>query len=171
MSVIQAAHAPSQNDLPSGGRASSPTRVIIVDDESANRRMYRQVLEANGMLCAEACDGREALLSMGKQLFDLVLLDVDMPKATGTEVLRQLRENPPAPNLKIIMMSGRATGDEMARMMRAGADDYLSKPFSMVQLLERVKAALRLKAAQDRSDRRAVARSRAPGGRGEWTRP
>jgi response regulator RpfG family c-di-GMP phosphodiesterase len=152
MSMIQAVPVPTQNELPGGGRTSGLNRVIIVDDESANRRMCRQILEANGMLCAEAPDGKEALQSMGKQPYDLVLLDVDMPEMTGTEVLRQLRRNPPAPHLKIIMMSGRATGDEMARMMRAGADDYLSKPFTVVQLLERVKAALRLKAAQDRSD-------------------
>jgi putative two-component system response regulator len=152
MSVIQAVPIPSQNKLPGSGRASSLHRVIIVDDESANRRMCRQVLEADGMLCAEAPDGREALQSMGAERYDLVLLDIDMPQMPGTEVLRQLRQNPPAPHLKIIMMSGCASGDEMARMMRAGADDYLSKPFSLVQLLERVKAALRLNAAQDRSD-------------------
>jgi DNA-binding response OmpR family regulator len=152
MSVIQAVPIPSQNKLPGNGRASSLHRVIIVDDESGNRRMCRQVLEADGMLCAEAPDGREALQSMGEERYDLVLLDIDMPQMPGTEVLRQLRQNPPAPHLKIIMMSGCASGDEMARMMRAGADDYLSKPFSLVQLLERVKAALRLNAAQDRSD-------------------
>jgi len=81
-----------------------------------------------------------------------VLLDIDMPKMRGTEVLGALRRNPPCPHLKIIMVSGRATGDEMAQMLAAGADDYLGKPCSVVQLLERVKAALRLKAAQDRSD-------------------
>jgi putative two-component system response regulator len=79
-------------------------------------------------------------------------LDIEMPGMRGTEVLRRLRENPPSPHLKIIVMSGRAPGDEMARMMQAGADDYLSKPFSLVQLRERVKAALRLQGAQERSD-------------------
>src|ERR1700722_20361265 len=75
-----------------------------------------------------------------------------MPGLRGAEVLSNLREKPSCPHLKVIMMSGRITADEMARMMMAGADDYLGKPFSMVQLRERVKAALRLKDAQVRSD-------------------
>jgi len=133
-------------------QTSHPHRVLIVDDEPANRLLCRQMLEASDIPCGEAANGVESLQSMGKDRYDLVLLDIDMPQMTGTEILRQLRENPPAPHLKIIMMSGRAGGDEMARMMGAGADDYLSKPFSMIQLVERVKAALRLKAAQDRSD-------------------
>jgi response regulator RpfG family c-di-GMP phosphodiesterase len=86
------------------------------------------------------------------ECYDLVLLDIDMPAMQGTEVLQLLRANPPAPHLKIIMLSGRSTEDEMARLMRSGADDYLSKPFSQVQLRERVKASLRLKEAQERSD-------------------
>src|SRR5581483_7713913 len=84
--------------------------------------------------------------------FDLVLLDIDMPEMSGREVLRQLRNNPPTPNLKIIMFSGRATPDEMAQMLSTGADDYVSKPFSLVQLVARVKAALRMKDAQDHSE-------------------
>jgi len=109
-------------------------------------------LEADGIVCDEAVDGTQGLMAITWGNYELVLLDIDMPGMQGTEVLRQLRLNPPCPHLKIIMMSGRATGDDMACMMRAGADDYLSKPFSIVQLLERVKAALRLKTAQDRSD-------------------
>jgi putative two-component system response regulator len=100
----------------------------------------------------EAADGIQALTLMASRNYDLVLLDIDMPKMHGMEVLRRLRENPPGSHLKVIMLSGRATEDEMALMMRAGADDYLSKPFSLVQLRERVKAALRLKVAQERSD-------------------
>jgi len=76
-----------------------------------------------------------------------------MPRLKGTEVLKRVRENPPWPHLKIIMVSGRATPDEMAHMMLDGANDYLAKPFSKTQLQARVKTALRLKDAQDRSDR------------------
>jgi putative two-component system response regulator len=127
-------------------------RIVIVDDEAANRAMCRHMLEPEGLRCAEAVDGEQALHLTGEGCYDLVLLDVDMPGLRGTEVVRRLRENPPSPHLKVIMMSGRVTADEMARMMAAGADDYLGKPFSQVQLRERVKAALRLKDAQDRSD-------------------
>jgi response regulator RpfG family c-di-GMP phosphodiesterase len=67
-------------------------------------------------------------------------------------VLRELRAEPPWPNLKVIMFSGKAASDEMAQMLSAGADDFLTKPFSLMQLRSRVKSALRLKDAQDRSE-------------------
>ena len=144
------------NSEPSGldrGDSSLPLhRIIVVDDEPGNRTLCRQVVEPEGIVCDEAADGIQALALMASGNHDLVLLDIDMPKMQGTEVLRRLRENPPGSHLKVIMLSGRATEDEMALMMRAGADDYLSKPFSLVQLRERVKAALRLKVAQERSD-------------------
>jgi response regulator RpfG family c-di-GMP phosphodiesterase len=114
--------------------------------------MCRYLLEPIGIRCAEAANGEEALRLAGQGCYDLVLLDVDLPGQWGTEVLRRLRENPPCPHLKVSMMSGRITEDEMARMMTAGADDYIGKPFSPVQLVERVKAVLRLRDAQVRSD-------------------
>jgi DNA-binding response OmpR family regulator len=127
------------------GDSSLPLhRIIVVDDEPGNRILCRQVVEPEGIFCDAAADGIQALALMVSGNYDLVLLDIDMPKMQGAEVLRRLRENPPGSHLKVIMLSGRATEDEMALMMRAGADDYLSKPFSLVQLRERVKAALRL---------------------------
>jgi putative two-component system response regulator len=126
--------------------------VLIVDDDAAFRSLCRYLLEPEGLRCAEAANGEQALRLAGERCYDLILLDVDLPGLHGTEVLRRLQENPPSPHLKVIMMSGRVAEDEMARMMAAGADDYLGKPFSQVQLRERVKAALRLKDAQVRAD-------------------
>jgi putative two-component system response regulator len=132
---------------------STMHRTLIVDDDPASRALCRAVLsETERIPCDEAADGAAALQILWTNHFDLVLLDVDMPKMNGTEVLRRLRADPPTPHLKIIMLSGRVSGDEVAQLVRAGADDYLSKPYSAVQLRERVKAALRLKDAQDRSD-------------------
>jgi response regulator RpfG family c-di-GMP phosphodiesterase len=148
-------HNPNQSQVLCSDDAktsSASHRLIIVDDESASRILCRQVLEAEGIQCAETDDGATALQIAGSGRYDLVLLDIDMPKMQGTEVLRRLREHPPAPHLKVIILSGEASEDEMALMMRAGADDYLSKPFRSVQLRERVKAALRLKVVQERSD-------------------
>src|SRR5262249_22579792 len=68
------------------------------------------------------------------------------------ELCQQLRQHPPCPHLKILMFSGRAGPDELAAIMLSGADDYLTKPFSIIQLLARARAALRLKDAQDHSD-------------------
>ncbi|MSU78737.1 MAG: HD domain-containing protein [Gemmataceae bacterium] len=75
-----------------------------------------------------------------------------MPRLRGGKVLRRLRDDPPTANLKIIMVSGQASGEGMAELMLAGADDFLTKPFSIVELLARVKSALRIKDSQNRSD-------------------
>ncbi len=126
-------------------------RVLIVDDESGVRKICRYALEADGLLCDEAPNGARALEALREKSYDVVLLDIDMPEMSGTEVVRRLRESPPCANMKVIMFSGRATGDEMALLQLSGVDDYLTKPLSRVQLRGRVKAALRLKDAQDRS--------------------
>lgn len=139
--------------LSTGGQAIARVhQVLVVDDEPDTRSMCRLALQAEGIPCDEAANGTLALQAIHAKRYDLVLSDIDMPEMTGPEVLRQLREVPPCPHLKIIMISGRASSDEMAQMLLAGADDYLTKPLSMVQLLSRVKAALRLKDAQDRAD-------------------
>jgi putative two-component system response regulator len=128
------------------------SQVLVVDDEPSNCSLCRLILAQEGIHCDEAANGILALEAVHKKSYDLLLLDIDMPKMSGLEVLRRLRENPPAPHLKIVMISGRASGDEMAQMLSQGADDYLTKPFSIVQLAARVKAALHLKMVQDRSD-------------------
>jgi response regulator RpfG family c-di-GMP phosphodiesterase len=127
-------------------------RALIVDDESSIRSYCAQILQADGVLCDEAANGQQALDMIAAQPYDLALIDVDMPIMKGDEVLRRLRANPPYSNLKIIMFSGRSTSDDLARSLIAGADDYLTKPFSVIQLQGRAKAALRLKAAQDRTE-------------------
>jgi putative two-component system response regulator len=130
----------------------APSRVLIVDDQPDIRRLCRVALVADGLACDEAGAGPEAVALAEKSPYDLVLLDVDLPGFSGEEVLRRLRQRPPSPHLKVVMFSGAANGDELSRILLAGADDFLTKPFSMVQLRARVKAALRLKDAQDRSD-------------------
>lgn len=128
-------------------------QILIVDDEPQIRRFCRYALEAHdGPQCDEAANGALALEAIRSKRYDLVLLDIDMPVMTGPEVCRYLRENPPYPHLKIAMMSGRATSDEMARMLLKGSDDYLSKPISVIQLQSKVRAALYLKDAQDKAD-------------------
>jgi len=127
--------------------------VLIVDDQPDIRRLCRMVLAADGLVCEEVGTGPAAVAAAARRNYDLVLLDCDLPGCSGEDVLRSLRHNPPAPNLKVVMFSGNASGDDLSRSMLAGADDFITKPFSTVQLRARVKAALRLKAAQDRSDR------------------
>lgn len=97
-------------------------------------------------------DAEQALGTVRAKAYDLVLTDWVMPGMTGLELCRKLRDDPPCPNLKIILFSATVTDDDVARVLAAGADDYLSKQFSPVQLASRVKAALRLKESQDRAD-------------------
>jgi putative two-component system response regulator len=134
------------------GALSRIYRVLVVDDEPAIRTFSRHILQAEGIQCEEAPNGARGLEAARAKGIDLVLLDVDMPNMNGIEVLRRLREAPPCPHLKVLMISGQSSSDELARILLAGADDYLTKPFSMIQLQGRVKAALRLKEAQDRSE-------------------
>jgi response regulator RpfG family c-di-GMP phosphodiesterase len=127
-------------------------RVLIVDDEPDIRQLCRCVLERHNVQCDEAVDGPDALRRIDADPYDLVLLDMAMPGMDGREVYQRLREKPTISNLKVILFSGHLTSDDLAHMLSAGADDYVTKPFSVVQLLARIKAALRLKEAQDRAD-------------------
>ncbi|MFO0822270.1 MAG: response regulator [Gemmataceae bacterium] len=131
---------------------TNTSRVLIVDDQPDIRRLCRVALLSEGFACDEAGTGPDAVSLAAKHAYDLVLLDVDLPGFNGEEVLKQLRQRPLTAHLKVVMFSGTATGDELSRILLAGADDFLTKPFSMVQLRARVKASLRLKDAQDRSD-------------------
>jgi response regulator RpfG family c-di-GMP phosphodiesterase len=127
-------------------------RILVVDDEAPVRLLCRYALQSADVQCDEAANGALALQAIHGKRYDLVLLDIDMPEMRGTEVLRRLRQAPPSAHFKVIMFSGRACADEMAEMLLAGADDYLTKPFSTVQLAARVKASLRLKALQEQAD-------------------
>ena len=127
-------------------------RILIVDDEVGIRQYCKVVLHGDGRQCDEAADALTALDMLRQKAYDLVVTDVSMPKMTGIEMTRKIREAPPAPHLKIIMFSGSATSDDLAQMLSAGADDFLIKPLSIITLQGRVLAALRMKDAQDRAD-------------------
>jgi response regulator RpfG family c-di-GMP phosphodiesterase len=147
---------PAARSTPSDGALlttdSAPSRVLIVDDQPDIRRLCRLALVAEGLQCDEVGTGPDAVARAAAAPYDLVLLDVDLPGCSGEEVLRRLRQAPPTRHLKVVMFSGAASGDDLSRLMLAGADDFVTKPFSVVQLRARVKTALRLKDAQDRSD-------------------
>ena len=128
----------------------APQRILIVDDQIDVRRVCRLALVNDGARCDEVCSGLDAIEQIEREVYDLVLLDVDLPGCSGEVVLKRIRQHPPTPNIKVIMLSGRTSGDELSRMMMAGADDFLTKPFSLVQLRARTRAALKLKDAQDR---------------------
>jgi response regulator RpfG family c-di-GMP phosphodiesterase len=127
-------------------------RVLIVDDEAPLRQLCTQFFRAEGFDCQTACNGKEALTALAARTFSLVLLDIDMPEMSGRETLRHLRQDAPAGNPKVIMMSGGVPPDEMSALLALGADDYVTKPLNRLHLVARVRAALAHKATDDRSE-------------------
>ncbi len=115
-------------------------RVLVVDDEPPIRRFLRASLAAHGYTIFEAADGHEALSSVIAARPDLIILDLGLPDIDGIEVTRQLREWTSIP---IIVLSVREAETDKIAALDAGADDYLTKPFSSGELLARMRTALR----------------------------
>jgi DNA-binding response OmpR family regulator len=120
--------------------AEGPARILLVDDEHAVQKLLAYPLRKEGYEVVPALDGREALDRFAEQRFDLVVLDIMLPKLDGVEVCRRLRTRSQVP---IIMLT--AKGDEIDKVvgLEMGADDYITKPFSVREFRSRVKAALR----------------------------
>jgi two-component system KDP operon response regulator KdpE len=123
-------------------------RVLVVDDERAIRRYLRAALNAQGYTVYEASTGREALNMVVGDRPDLIILDLGLPDMDGVEVTRQLRE---WTHIPIIILSVRELETDKINALDAGADDYLTKPFSSGELMARMRAALR-HASQAASD-------------------
>jgi len=115
-------------------------RVLVVDDERAIRRYLHAALNAQGYTVYEASGGKEALNLVVADRPDLVILDLGLPDLDGVEVTRQLRE---WTNIPIIILSVREQEIDKINALDAGADDYLTKPFSSGELMARMRAALR----------------------------
>ena len=112
---------------------SKPT-VLVAEDESALVTLLRYNLEREGYRVLEARDGEEALLVAAEEKPDLVLLDWMLPQLSGIEVCRRLRGRQETRNVPIIMLTARGEESDRIRGLDTGADDYLTKPFSMTEL-------------------------------------
>src|SRR5256714_13767035 len=116
------------------------TRVLVVDDEADIRELVRELLSRAGYDVVEAPNGSEALKVLYAQQPDFVILDVQMPVLDGWETLTRIREVSDVP---VLMLTARAEELDKVRGLRAGADDYITKPFGRQELLARVSANLR----------------------------
>lgn len=116
------------------------THILVVDDEVSVLRFLRAMLRDNGYEVLTASDGVEALQTLEKELPDLVILDIMMPRMDGFEVCRRIREWSPVP---IIMLSVRGDEGDKVKCLDLGADDYITKPFAAKELIARVGAVLR----------------------------
>ena len=117
--------------------------VLIAEDESALVTLLRYNLEREGYRVLEAKDGEEALLVASEEKPDLVLLDWMLPQLSGIEVCRRLRTRMETRNMPIVMLTARGEENDRIRGLDTGADDYLTKPFSMTELLARLRAVMR----------------------------
>jgi two-component system KDP operon response regulator KdpE len=115
-------------------------RVLIVDDEPAIRRFLRVTLTAQGYYTLEAISGQEALVNAATEKPDIIILDIGLPDIDGVQVTRLLRQ---WTNIPIIILSVRGSEGDKIAALDAGADDYLTKPFGVGELLARLRAALR----------------------------
>lgn len=119
---------------------------LVIDDEPQIRRLLRLVLEAEGYRVTEAASGNDGLVAAAQRPHDVIVLDLGLPDLDGVEVLRRLREWSPVP---VVVLSVRDREETKVAALDAGADDYVSKPFSTAELLARLRAARRRSTGAD----------------------
>ena len=121
--------------------------VLLVDDDAALLEVMSIVLSSEGYRVVTAMDGQEALKEVGREKLDLVILDIMLPKMSGFEVLKKIREKSDVP---VVMLTAKSQSVDKVVGLELGADDYITKPFSLREFRSRVRAALR-RAAMGRS--------------------
>ena len=126
-----------------------PPRILIVDDNEANRDILDTRLKTHGYELIQAADGEAAIAAVKEFLPDLVLLDVMMPKLDGIEVCRRLKSDPDLPFTPIVLVTAKADTKDIVAGLEAGADEYLTKPVDQPALVARVGSMLRFKALHD----------------------
>jgi two-component system, OmpR family, phosphate regulon response regulator PhoB len=131
------------------GGIGMTARVLIVEDEAPLAELLRYNLEAEGFRVSHAESGEEAEIMVAEERPDLVLLDWMLPQVSGIELCRRLRTRPETRAIPIVMLTARGEEGDRIRGLSTGADDYVVKPFSLPELMARVKAILR-RASPDR---------------------
>jgi DNA-binding NtrC family response regulator len=119
---------------------SNKRNILVVDDEEALRTVLSSELINAGYEIATAADGDEAISTVQNKKFDLVLLDIKMPKVDGFEVLRFIKKN--SPTIKVIMLTGFADLKNAIESKKHGAEDFVSKPYDLVDLLTTIERVL-----------------------------
>lgn len=121
----------------------SQPSVLVVEDEPAQREVLRYNLEAEGFRVVQAASGDEGLLMLREEAPDIVLLDWMLPGVSGIEVCRQIKSRSETRAIPVIMLSARTEEVDRVRGLETGADDYVIKPYSVIELMARVRAQLR----------------------------
>lgn len=139
----------SHSDTPSAGSENRPARILAVDDQRDAVRLLQIRLQAAGYDCIACSDGNSALDFLSRELVDLVILDVVMPRMDGYELCRRLKGDERTRDIPVLFLTAKLDTDDKVQGLEAGAHDYLSKPIEQSELLARTRAALRVKQLQD----------------------
>lgn len=133
--------------------ADAKHRVLIADDNDANRELLEAYLVGIDCEIETSVDGQDTLEKVESFQPDLILLDVMMPKLSGFEVCKQVKEGEQSRRIMILMVTALSELGDIERAVAAGTDDFLSKPVNKIELLKRVENMLRLKGTEDELDR------------------
>jgi CheY-like chemotaxis protein len=128
-------------------------KVLIVDDNLQNVELIQAYLEGLPVEAVVANDGMEAMEKVGQEQPDLILLDIMMPKMSGFEVCKKLKQDPATRDIPIIMITALNEISDIERSVECGTDDFLTKPVNKLELLTRVKSLLRLRHLKNELDR------------------
>ncbi len=128
-------------DKPRAGVGARRGRILVADDDDLIRRLFRNVLLADGHEVLLAEDGQQALEKARADRPDVLLLDVQMPRLSGLEVCRQLKADPVTAPMPILLITGQASREERIAGVAAGADDFLTKPVDHEEMVLRVRNA------------------------------
>jgi putative two-component system response regulator len=127
--------------------------ILVADDQAANRELLEALLVAEAYQVISVSDGEEALSALAKYQIDLLLLDVMMPRLNGFEVCERIKANPETDLIPAILVTSLADKEDRIRGIKAGADDFLTRPVDRAELLARVRSLLKLKMRTDELER------------------
>ncbi|MFL6569664.1 MAG: PleD family two-component system response regulator, partial [Chthoniobacterales bacterium] len=131
--------------------SKNPQRILVTDDDAMSRRLLVRALSNGGYACEESADGIQALKAVRANPPSLLLLDYDMPRMNGAEVLKKLRADtdPQIAQLPAIMLTGHGGEESEVLCLEAGADDFVTKPINQAVLRARIETQLRLRSMRD----------------------
>ncbi len=136
-----------------GNEQDKTPTVLIVEDDQPSLELLQAYLEDVDCETVLAHDGLEALEIIGKKIPDLILLDVMMPKMSGFEVCKRIKNDPKTSNVPVIMVTALSDFGDIERGIDSGTDDFISKPINKLELVTRVKIMLKLKHLSDKLER------------------
>ena len=131
------------NASPVEDQAETPKRILVIEDQELNRKVVRIVLQSKGYTVVEATDAVEAIASLENSLPQLILMDIALPGQSGEELARRIKANLAWVDIPIIALTAAAMSGDKERILKAGCDDYLSKPIDIKILVERIETHLK----------------------------